>query len=92
MCLGRTSLNAPASYTLCVANKVVVEAFWDPEAEVWVASSRDVPGLATEADSIESLLGKLGDLVPELMRLNGASQELPPTFDLVTSHQLHSVG
>lgn len=27
-----------------------IKAFWDPEAEVWVATSDDVPGLATEAD------------------------------------------
>lgn len=67
-------------------NKVVVEASWDPEAEVWVASSRDVPGLSTEADTIDTLLGKLGDLIPELSRLNGVSHDLPPTFDLVTNH------
>ena len=72
-------------------SKVVVEASWDSDAEVWVASSRDVPGLATEAETIDTLLAKLGDLVPELLRLNGVSHDLPPTFDLVTSHQLHTV-
>ena len=29
-----------------------VEAFWDVEAAVWVATSKDVPGLATEAETI----------------------------------------
>jgi len=26
-----------------------VSAFWDDEAAVWVATSEDIPGLATEA-------------------------------------------
>ncbi len=30
-----------------------VEAFWDAEAAVWVATSEDVPGLATEAETID---------------------------------------
>ncbi|WP_035081253.1 DUF1902 domain-containing protein [Aphanizomenon flos-aquae] len=30
-----------------------VHAFWDEEAQVWTASSEDVPGLATEASSLE---------------------------------------
>jgi hypothetical protein len=32
-----------------------VEAFWDSEALVWVATSEDVPGLVTEAETIEAL-------------------------------------
>jgi len=48
-----------------------VEAFWDSEAKVWVAESEDVPGLATEADTIEALTDKLRDVIPELLHLNG---------------------
>jgi predicted RNase H-like HicB family nuclease len=47
-----------------------VQADWDPEAEVWVATSEDVPGLATEADTIEALMEKLQALVPELLTMN----------------------
>ncbi len=47
-----------------------VEALWDPEAEVWVAIGEDVPGLATEADTIEALSDKLRQMIPELMILN----------------------
>lgn len=36
-----------------------IEAFWDGEAEVWFATSDDVLGLATEAQSLESLTHKL---------------------------------
>lgn len=47
-----------------------INAFWDAESDVWVATSHDVPGLATEADTIESLSQKLRDMVPELLISN----------------------
>lgn len=47
-----------------------VEAFWDKDAEVWVATSEDVPGLVTEASTIEALMQKLREMIPELMLLN----------------------
>lgn len=49
---------------------IKVHAFWDWEADVWVASSDDVAGLATEAPTIEALADKLKRLVPELVELN----------------------
>jgi predicted RNase H-like HicB family nuclease len=64
-----------------------VQADWDPEAGVWVATSEDVPGLATEADTIEALTEKLRVMIPELLEVN---QVLPSnsaiSFEL-TSHR-----
>ena len=48
-----------------------VKAEWDAEADVWVAYSEDVPGLATGADTIEALIRKLRVVVPELLQENG---------------------
>ncbi len=48
-----------------------IRAEWDQEAQVWVASSDDVPGLATEAPTVEALLKKLEVMVPELLDANG---------------------
>ena len=48
-----------------------VTAEWDSEAEVWVASSDDVPGLATGADTFEALVEKLKVVIPELLEENG---------------------
>ncbi len=69
-----------------------VHAFWDDDAKVWVAESEDVPGLATEAESVDRLIEKLKVLIPELLAENGrpASGDIP--FQLVseieiTSHQ-----
>ena len=47
-----------------------IDAFWDAEAAVWVATSEDVPGLATEADTIEALSQKLRQIIPDLLLLN----------------------
>lgn len=47
-----------------------VDAFWDEEAAVWVATSEDVPGLATEADTIEALSQKLRTIIPDLLLSN----------------------
>jgi predicted RNase H-like HicB family nuclease len=47
-----------------------VDADWDPEAEVWVATSEDVPGLATEAPTVEALAEKLRIMIPELLEAN----------------------
>ena len=48
-----------------------IRAEWDDEAAVWVATSDDVPGLATEADTQEQLIAKLKTLIPELLAANG---------------------
>ena len=52
-----------------------VRAEWDTEAGVWVATSDDVPGLVTEAASIEALNEKLQSLVPELLQANGVAPQ-----------------
>ena len=49
---------------------IEIKAFWDEEAAVWVAESNDVPGLITEAATMERLIERLQTLIPELMELN----------------------
>lgn len=47
-----------------------IHAVWDDEAKVWVATSEDVPGLATEAETSDELVEKLKILIPELLEAN----------------------
>jgi len=47
-----------------------IDAFWDADAAVWVATSEDVFGLATEADTIEALSQKLRNMIPDLLLSN----------------------
>jgi predicted RNase H-like HicB family nuclease len=53
----------------------VVTAIWDDEAKVWVAESDDVPGLVTEAATLDELQAKIRVLVPELLELNDQMPE-----------------
>jgi predicted RNase H-like HicB family nuclease len=61
-----------------------VHAEWDADAQVWVASSEAVPGLATEANTTEELLAKLRVMIPELLVANQVPHTMPVAFELVT--------
>ena len=60
---------------------LIVHATWDGEASVWVATSEDIPGLVTEAESLDILIPKLKAMIPELLDLNGyaGGDEIPFT-------------
>ena len=53
---------------------LIVNATWDDEAKVWVATSNDIAGLATEADSLDAMVKKLKAIIPELLDANGYPQ------------------
>ena len=61
-----------------------VRAEWDEVARVWVATSDDVPGLATEEDNLEGLIEKLKVMIPELLDVNEAEGEREVPFELLT--------
>ena len=61
-----------------------VRAEWDDDARVWVASSDDVPGLATEGDTLEGLVDKLKVMIPELLEANGTAGEEEIPFEILT--------
>ena len=68
-----------------------IQADWDPEAGVWCASSDDVPGLATEAETIELLTQKLRVMIPELLEANSVPAETGSiAFELI-SHRQESI-
>lgn len=67
-----------------------IQASWDSEAGVWVAESEDVPGLATEADTVERLTDKLRILIPELLEANQLLRGQRPeeiSFELTSQRQ-----
>ena len=61
-----------------------IRAEWDDEVYVWVATSDDVPGLATEAETVESLVEKLKVMIPELLEANGNLVENEVPFEILT--------
>lgn len=48
----------------------VVNLFQDAQSEGWIAVCDDIP-IATEADSIETLIDRVWSIAPEIAELNG---------------------
>ena len=61
-----------------------IRAEWDEEALVWVATSDDVPGLATEGDTLEGLVEKLKIIIPELLDDNLYEKNNEVPFEILT--------
>ena len=51
-------------------NEYKINFMWDNEAEVWIATSDDVPGLVLEHDSLDTLMARVRLAAPELLELN----------------------
>ena len=62
---------------------------WDAEASVWFVVESTVPGLATEAATVEAMLEKLDVLVPELLAENGIGEVADVPFELLA--QRHAI-
>lgn len=58
-----------------MAKQISIEARWDGEANVWIATSSDVPGLVVEAESWPTMIEEVRLVLPELMELEGRGQE-----------------
>ena len=52
---------------------IAVDAIWDEETRVYVATSGGLPGLVAEAANWKTLQTKLSILIPELFELNGGN-------------------
>lgn len=74
-------------------NTVVrVSAFWDSEANVWVATGYDLPGLVTEASTIEVLTEKLKVIILELCELNKVETGNKDYIELdLTTHRREAI-
>jgi predicted RNase H-like HicB family nuclease len=53
-----------------------------PEASVWVATTSDLRGLVTEADTIEVLRAKLPGMILDLLEEYGDS-DLPASIEII---------
>jgi len=54
---------------------------WDSQANVWIATNDDVPGLVLESGSFDALIERVRYAVPELPKLNQKEHaEIPLRF------------
>ena len=54
---------------------ISINARWDGEAAVWIATSEDVPGLVVEADTWPSMIEEVRLVLPDLLELSGQTAE-----------------
>jgi len=51
--------------------EITIQARWDGEASVWLATSEDVPGLVVEADTWPAMIEEVRIVLPELLEVSG---------------------
>ena len=67
-----------------ISKPFFIRAEWDNEAEVWVATSDDVPGLVTEDATMEELVTKLKTIIPEPLEANNVEIGWEVPFEVMT--------
>ena len=53
-----------------MTRSLTIDARWDAEAAVWLATSADLPGLVVEADSWPAMIEEVRLVVPDLLELS----------------------
>jgi len=56
---------------------ITIDARWDGEAAVWIATSDDVPGLVVEADTWPAMIEEVRLAAPDLIELNAREFRSP---------------
>jgi len=64
----------------------IIDFTWDNEASVWIATSKDIPGLVLESGSFDALLERTRFAIPELLSLNSTQEQ---TFSLSFRSERH---
>jgi hypothetical protein len=54
---------------------ITIDARWDGEAQVWIATSTDVPGLVVEADTWSAMVEEVKLVLPDLLELSGEKSD-----------------
>ena len=54
-----------------MSRAITIDARWDGEANVWIATSADVPGLVVEAEIWPAMIEEVKLVLPDLLELSG---------------------
>lgn len=58
-----------------MSREISIQARWDSDAGVWIATSADVPGLVVEADTWASMIDEVRLVLPDLLEVSGQGGE-----------------
>jgi hypothetical protein len=56
-----------------MTREIHIDARWDDEARVWIATSEDAPGLVVEASNWRTMIDEVRIILPELLDVGGQS-------------------
>jgi hypothetical protein len=64
-----------------MSRSITIDARWDAEASVWIATSNDIVGLVVEVDTWPAMIEEARLVLPDLLELSGErSNNLSLTF------------
>ncbi|MGC1177486.1 MAG: DUF1902 domain-containing protein [Methyloceanibacter sp.] len=64
-----------------MTRSLMIDARWDAQAQVWLATSAEVPGLVVEADSWPAMIEEVRLVLPDLLELSDqGADKLSLTF------------
>jgi predicted RNase H-like HicB family nuclease len=66
-----------------------VRANYDPDDQVWYVFDSDIPGLATDGETLERLRERVAAVLPDLLELNAA--EIADKCRLDGPHLIHLI-
>lgn len=55
-------------------NEYNITLTWDDEASVWIAESKDIPGLILESGSFDALIERVKFAIPDLLEHDNKMQ------------------
>ena len=58
-----------------MSREINIQASWDSDASVWIATSTDVPGLVVESDTWASMIEEVRLVLPDLLEASGRGGE-----------------
>ncbi|MEI9804666.1 MAG: DUF1902 domain-containing protein [Pseudolabrys sp.] len=58
-----------------MSREISIQARWDGDASVWIATSGDVPGLVVEANTWPEMIEEVRLVLPDLLELSGRGAE-----------------
>ena len=53
---------------------VTIDAWWDAEAGVWIATSQDIPGLTVETESWSAMIAEVPLVIEDLLEVREERQ------------------
>ena len=54
-----------------MSHSITINARWDGEAAVWIATSEEVAGLVVEAEHWDDMISEVRLVLPDLLELSG---------------------